>query len=80
MESGKGLFPAPAGHGLNLKAYNQRKKRKKLLSDRDKLDRFADLLADGYEPASAALMMGCVPEFGTTMLQRICKKLGRQAV
>lgn len=79
VDSAKGLFPAPAGKGLPLRAYNQRKKRAKVLSDRDKLNRFADLLAEGYEPAAAALIMGCVPEHGATLLARICKKLGRQA-
>lgn len=49
-------------------------------SDRDKMAAFAELLAEGYEPEPAALMLGWVPEFGRTMLGRICKKLGRQAV
>jgi hypothetical protein len=43
------------------------------------LKAFNDLLADGYEPESAALMLGWVPEFGRTMLARICKRLGAQA-
>jgi hypothetical protein len=77
--SGKGLFPAPASGGLPLRAYNQRKKAARLRSDRDKMLAFADLLADGYEPEAAAIMLGWVPEFGPTMLARICKKLGRQA-
>lgn len=51
----------------------------RLTSDRAKMDAFADLLAEGYEPAPAALMLGWVPEHGQTMLDRICKKLGRQA-
>jgi hypothetical protein len=78
MESAKGLFPS-SGQGLALKAYNERKKRAKLRSDRDKMLAFADLLAEGYEPDAAALMLGWVPEFGQTMLQRIVKKLGPQA-
>jgi hypothetical protein len=81
--SGKGLFPAPASGGLPLRAYNQRKKAARLRSDRDKMLAFADLLADGYEPEAAAIsgcdLLGWVPEFGPTMLARICKKLGRQA-
>jgi hypothetical protein len=80
MESAKGLFPKPSAQGLPLKAYNQRKKAAKLRSDRDKMLAFADLLAEGYEPEAAALMMGWVPEFGRTMLARICKKLGPQAI
>jgi hypothetical protein len=80
MESAKGLFPAPAGQGLSLRAYNIRKKAAKLRSDRDKMLAFADLLADGYDPEPAALMLGWVPEFGNTMLARICKKMGPQAV
>lgn len=79
MESGKGLFPAPASKGLPLRAYNQRKKTARLRSDRDKMNAFADLLADGYEPEAPAIMLGWVPEFGDTMLQRIIKKLGPQA-
>ena len=79
MESVKGLFPAPSNQGLGLKAYNQRKKAARLRSDRDKMLAFADLLADGYEPEAAAIMLGWVPEFGLTMLGRIMKKLGRQA-
>jgi hypothetical protein len=79
-ESAKGIFAAPSSHGLPLKAYNQRKRAAKLRSDRDKMNAFADLLADGYEPESAALMLGWVPEFGRTMLARICKRLGAQAV
>jgi hypothetical protein len=76
VPSAKGIFPAPASHGLPLRAYNQRKKTAKLRSDRDKMLAFADLLAEGYEPDAAALMLGWVPEFGATMLQRIVKKLG----
>ena len=74
-----GLFPSPSGHGLPLRAYNQRKRAARLRSDRDKMNAFADLLAEGYEPDAAALMLGWVPQHGETMLRRICKKLGRQA-
>jgi hypothetical protein len=75
-----GLFPAPASKGIPLRNLNRQKKAARLRSDRDKMLAFADLLAEGYEPEAAALMLGWVPEFGRTMLQRICKKLGAQAV
>lgn len=78
--SGKGLFPAPAGQGLPLRNLNRKKKAARLRSDRDKMLAFADLLADGYEPEAAALMLGWSPEFGPVVLGRICKKLGPQAV
>jgi hypothetical protein len=78
-ESAKGIFRQTASKGIPLRAYNQRKKALKLRSDRDKMNAFADLLADGYEPEAAALMLGWVPEHGRTMLQRICKTLGWQA-
>jgi hypothetical protein len=77
--SAKGIFPAPSSKGIPLRAYNQRKRAAKLRSDRDKMLAFADLLAEGYEPDAAALMLGWVPEFGHTMLGRIIKKLGPQA-
>lgn len=79
-ESAKGIFAAPSSHGLQLRAYNQRKKKARLRSDRDKMNAFADLLADDYEPEAAAIMLGWVPEFGRTMLGRSRKKLGAQAV
>lgn len=78
-ETAKGLFAQPASKGLPLRAYNLRKRAAKLRSDRDKMLAFADLLAEGYEPEAAALMLGWVPEFGRTMLKRICKRLGKQA-
>lgn len=43
------------------------------------LDKFADLLADGYEPGAAALMLGFTPSYGRTMLQKLIKRLGPQA-
>lgn len=79
MESAKGIFRPPANQGLVLRAFNRQKRTAKLTSDRAKMDAFADLLADGYEPSAAALIMGWVPEFGETMLARICKRLGTQA-
>jgi hypothetical protein len=80
IESAKGIFATPSAQGLPLRAYNQRKKSARLRSDRDKMNAFADLLADGYEPEASAIMLGWVPEFGATMLARICKRLGAQAV
>ena len=77
--SAKGLFAPAASKGIPLRAYNRHKKATRLRSDRDKMNAFADLLADGYEPDAAALMLGWVPEHGFTMLRRICRRLGWQA-
>lgn len=76
--SGRGIFPAPSSKGIPLRAFNQRKKSAKLRSDRDKMLAFADLLAEGYEPEASAMMLGWVPEFGATMLQRIIRKMGAE--
>lgn len=75
----KGIFLAPSSKGIPLRAYNLRKKAAKIRTDRDKMLAFADLLAEGYEPDAAALMLGWVPEFGGTMLGRLIKKMGPQA-
>lgn len=70
--SGKGIFPAPSSKGIPLRSLNRRKARAKL-------DAFAELLAEGYEPGAAALMMGHLPDYGRVLFQRIRKRLGEQA-
>mgnify|MGYP000406757880 CR=1 FL=1 len=70
--SSKGIFAAPASNGLSLRALNRRKAGAKL-------DQFAELLAEGYDPGAAALMLGHLPAYGRVLLQRIIKRLGAQA-
>lgn len=45
-----------------------------------RLDRFAELLAEGYSPKAAALSVYGTSTVGNAMLQRIRKRLGPQAV
>lgn len=44
------------------------------------IDRFAELLAEGYGVTEAARMLGVEPTYGNGMLQRIRKRLGPQAI
>jgi hypothetical protein len=44
------------------------------------LDRFAELLAEGFTVSKAAQQLGVSSAYGNAMLQRIRKRLGPQAV
>jgi hypothetical protein len=72
-ESSKGIFPAPASHGLALRSRNR-------IVAKARLDAFAELLAEGHEPGAAAVILGHLPDYGRVLLQRIRKRLGPQAI
>jgi transposase len=45
----------------------------------NRLDQFAEYLAEGYSVPDAARMVGVGPAYGNSLLQRIRKRLGPQA-
>jgi len=49
-------------------------------SEISKLDQFAEHLANGLSPSNAARAVGWQPSHGNSMLQRIRKRLGPQAI
>lgn len=69
--SAKGIFASPSNQGLGLRGLNRRK-------GKEKLDAFADLLADGVAPGEAAVKLGHLPAYGRVLLQRIIKRLGAE--
>ena len=72
MENAKGIFRQPSSHGLVFRALNRRKAKQTL-------DAFAELLAEECSPEEAAVKLGYLPRYGNVLLERLRRKLGRQA-
>jgi len=68
------------GYSFGGKKAEEIKQRIRKLRDTQRLNDFAEFLANGYTPTQAARCLGCDRHYGNAMLQRIRKQLGRQAV
>jgi pilus assembly protein TadC len=74
-----GLFTHRShNQGRSFAVYRAQQRRERRDEASARLDAFAELLAEGMEPADAAVRVGCSKGYGRTMLQRIVTQLGKE--
>lgn len=72
-----GLFTYRTPHNQNLRRYQQHKKRER---SRQRLELFAEALAEGATISAAARHAGVCQQRGSAMLAEIRRGLGAQAI